>query len=130
MFFHVTVSDYDFGALILRVTVGTLLATHGYPKLTSGLKSVHDWLAAAGIPGVLGPLVGVLEFAGGLSLVVGFLTPVVAALFVLEFLGIIATGKKLGKSKFGDYEKDLFFLGAALALVLLGGGKYSVDRLL
>ena len=116
----------DFGILILRVFFGLLLMTHGYPKLTSGFEGTKKWLASVGVPSVLGPLVGTLELLGGAFLAVGLLTRIVAFLFTLQFLGIILNGKRLGKTKLNDYEKDLLYLGGALALVLLGGGTYSV----
>jgi putative oxidoreductase len=118
------------GALVLRLTCGGLLATHGYPKLTSGRQGTVKWLEGLGLPGILGPLVGVLELLGGFFLVVGFLTPVVAFLFALQFMGIYLSRKRLGKKSLQDYEKDLLYLGGSLALLLLGGGLYSVDHLI
>ena len=122
------VFDYNFGILILRVFFGLLLTTHGYPKLTSGYEGTKKWLVSVGIPSRLGPLVGMLELLGGGFLAMGLLTQVVSALFSLQFLGIIVYGKRLGKKKLNDYEKDLLYLGGALALLLLGGGAYSVDH--
>lgn len=83
-----------------------------------------------GLPTILGPLIGMLELFGGFLLVIGPLTPVVASLFSLQFLGIYLFRKRLGKKTLTDYEKDLLYLGGELALVLLGGGLYSVDHLL
>ena len=119
-------AEYNLGILILRVFIGLLLMTHGYPKLTSGFKGTKKWLASVGLPSLLGPLVGILELLGGAFLALGLLTRIVAFLFTLQFLGIILNGKRLGKTKLNDYEKDLLYLGGALALVLLGGGAYSV----
>ena len=119
-------AEHDLGILILRVFFGLLLMTHGYPKLTSGFEGTKKWLASVGVPSMLGPLVGILELLGGAFLAVGLLTRIVAFLFTLQFLGIILNGKRLGKKKLNDYEKDLLYLGGALALVLLGGGAYSV----
>lgn len=118
------------GALVLRLTCGGLLATHGYPKLTSGRQETLNWLVGKGLPGILGPLVGLLELLGGFFLVVGFLVPVVAFLFALQFMGIYLSRKRLGKKSLQDYEKDLLYLGGSLALLLLGGGLYSVDHLI
>ncbi len=120
----------DVGTLVLRLFFGLLLATHGYPKLTSGRTGTMGWLGSMGLPTILGPLVGMLELFGGFLLVVGFLTSVVASLFSLQFLGIYLFRKRLGKKTLTDYEKDLLYLGGSLALVLLGGGLYSVDHLL
>ncbi len=119
----------DVGTLVLRLFLGPLLATHGYPKLTSGRVGTMGWLGSMGLPKPLGPLVGTLELFGGFFLAIGFLTPVVAFLFSLQFLGIYFFRKKLGKKTLTDYEKDLLYLGGSLALVLLGGGLFSVDHL-
>lgn len=130
LFFEFTVTQYDVGTLVLRVVFGVLLGTHGYPKLTSGYKGTMDWLASKRIPRILGPLIGILEFVGGFFIVIGFLTPFVAALLVIQFLGMVLNGKRLGKSKLADYEKDLLYLGGAFALIFLGGGSYSLDHFL
>ncbi len=119
----------DVGILVLRFAVGVLLAKHGYPKLAAPADT-KKWLSGVGIPAILGSLIGVLELLGGAFLVIGFLTPVVGFLFSLQFTGILFEGKKLGKKSFGDYEKDLFYLSASVALIFLGGGMYSVDKLL
>ncbi len=125
------ITDFkDIGTLLLRLFFGGLLTTHGYPKLTSGRQGTVKWLESLGFPGILGPLIGVLELFGGFFLIVGFLTPVVALLFALQFMGIYLSRKRLGKKTLTDYEKDLLYLGGSLALVLLGGGLYSVDHLL
>jgi uncharacterized membrane protein YphA (DoxX/SURF4 family) len=117
-------------ALILRLFIGGLLATHGYPKLTKGKKQGMDWMGSMGMPKALAPLIGILELVGGIFLVVGFLTSLVSILFALEFAGICVQGKKMGKKSLGDYEKDLLFLGGALAMLFLGAGSLSLDRLL
>ncbi len=130
LIFGAVTALWDVGTLILRLFYGGLLMTHGYPKLTSGRTGTMGWLGSMGLPTILGPLVGMLELFGGFLLVIGFLTPAVAFLFSLQFLGIYLFRKRLGKKTLTDYEKDLLYLGGSLALVLLGGGLYSVDHLL
>jgi len=124
---QVLTSQYQVGILLLRLFFGGLLATHGYPKLSSMRKTTQDWLAGMKLPRVLGLLIGILELFGGVFLALGFLTPIVAFLFVLQFLGILVERKRLGKKSLSDYEKDLMYLGGALALLFLGGGTYSID---
>jgi putative oxidoreductase len=120
----------DVGTLILRLLFGGLLMTHGYPKLTSDKQATVKWLEGVGLPGILGPLIGMLELLGGLFLIIGFLTPIVSLLFALQFAGIYLVRKKIGKMTLADYEKDLLYLGGSMALLFLGGGLYSLDRLL
>ncbi len=118
----------DVGTLVLRLFFGLLLATHGYPKLTSGRAGTIGWLGSMGLPKPLGPLIGTLELFGGFLLVIGFLTPVVDLLAPRQSLGTYPSRKRLGKKTLTDYEKDLLYLGGSLALILLGGGLYSVDH--
>lgn len=131
MVFEAFTAQADIGILALRIFLGVLLAYHGYPKLTSHRKQTMGWLSSMGIPGASGPLVGLLELVGGLFLVFGFLTPIVGILLTLEFIGTTILSKsKLGKKLLLGYELDLLYLAGALALVFLGGGAYSLDRLL
>ena len=118
------------GALVLRILLGSLLVIHGYPKLRRGQEQAMSWMESMGLPKVLVPLTVVLEFMGGIFILIGFLTPIVGILVVLEFAGIISQGRKLGKKSRRDYELELFFLGGALAMIFLSAGSYSVDHLL
>ena len=77
------------------------------------------------------PFGGVVEFFGGLALILGILTPIVAVLSALWMLSTTwFSMSKLKKKYVGGYEIDITLLLAALALALLGSGIYSVDHLL
>ena len=126
----------DFVSLVLRVTVGAALVAHGVPKVKGGWgKQSAEWIKTMGVPAVAARLVTLLELFGGVFLIVGFLVPLVAALFVLQFLAIIAM--KVTKMKAGfmgsdgkpGYELDFTYLLLSLALALLGSGAFSVDAL-
>ncbi len=73
---------------------------------------------------------GLLEFFGGVLLVLGFLTSLVGILLAIQFAGILLNRKKLGKKVLRDYELDLLYLAGAIAFIFLGGGAYSLDQLL
>ncbi|MCL4391786.1 DoxX family protein [Patescibacteria group bacterium] len=120
----------DWGILFLRVVLGLIFIRHGLPKMKD-LKATGESFASMGFkPGRLwGTLVAILEVIGGLALIAGFFTQIVAALFVIEFIVIIAAVKR--KSGFvGGYEFDLLILASAVLLVFLSGGSLSIDRLL
>jgi putative oxidoreductase len=131
----------------IRICLGLIIAWHGYPKLFEG--------AAAGLAGSVIPklglqpalawayLVGVVEFAGGIMLAVGFLTRLAAAALVAEFAvivfavkfanGFFAFAPKAIQPGFaglvpGGFEFELFFGLVCLALLFGGGGRLSVDR--
>lgn len=76
-------------------------------------------------------LAGVVEFFGGLALLLSVLTPIIAALVALWMLSTTWLSIAKIKKKFvGGYELDIVLVLAALALAALGGGAFSIDRLL
>jgi putative oxidoreductase len=81
---------------------------------------------------VLGYLVSIGEFFGGLGLVVGFLARFSAAANVVIMLGAIATVH--GKNGFflssQGFEYNLALIGLFLPTVIAGPGRYAVGRFL
>ena len=59
--------------LILRITVGVVMAAHGAQKMF-GAFGGHGLEATVGFMGPIGYLVSVGEFFGGLGMLLGFLT--------------------------------------------------------
>jgi putative oxidoreductase len=122
----------DLAAFVLRMGLGIAFVVHGYPKLgKKARKGTGDWLKSMGIPAIFGLVAGVAEFFGGIALLVGFLTPVVAALFVVWMLALIWLSIAKIKKKFvGGWELDFLLLISSLALATLGSGLLSLDHLL
>jgi putative oxidoreductase len=125
-------SSVDLPSLILRMAIGTLFIVHGYPKLTAAQRTQGGaWMKSMGLPAAVIPFGGVVEFFGGLALVLGILTPIVAALSALWMLSTTWLVTTKAKKKYvGGYEIDITLFLAALALALLGSGIYSIDHLL
>jgi len=124
-------NSVDLPSLILRLAVGTLFIIHGYPELTAQRKQGEAWMKSVGMPAAMVPLGGVFEFFGGLALVLGLLTPIVAVLAALWMLSTTWFSKSKLKKKYASgYEIDVTLFLAALALALLGSGIYSIDHLL
>ncbi|MEM4970803.1 MAG: DoxX family protein [Sulfolobales archaeon] len=131
----------------LRIFVGALFIVHGLPKLAGPWrKPMRDGMAQLGIPGPLFDLVGVLEFLGGLALIIGFLTRIAAALLALEMIGTtifyiarlynapIPRGYaepmfKATKGYMFGWELDTVLLASCIALALIGPGVFSLDSL-
>ncbi len=118
-------------SLLLRLTLGGLFMTHGYPKVFTKRMQVQQAMAGAGVPPSVTGLAGLLEFFGGLALILGFLTPLVAGLFAI-FMGstTLLQRLKFHKPFAGGYELDVVLLVASLALIILGAGAVSLDALL
>jgi putative oxidoreductase len=118
----------DLGLAVLRIAVATVFISHGYQKLfVFGFAGVGGAFAHMGVPlpGLMGPLIAVLEFFGGIALLLGFLTRVVTAGFVLDMLGAILLVQL--KNGFSHYELEFLLCASSLALFLTAGGGFSVD---
>jgi putative oxidoreductase len=118
----------DLGLAVLRVGVAAVFINHGYQKLfVFGLTGVTGAFTHMGVPlpGVMGPLIGVLEFFGGIALLFGFLARVVAGGFVLDMLGAILLVQL--KNGFSHFELEFLLCASSLALLLTGAGNFSVD---
>jgi putative oxidoreductase len=124
--------------LILRLGVGLTLAGHGAQKLFGwfggpGLKRLKQGFEKQGFrpvwPWIALAIVG--EVGGGLSVALGFLTPLGAA----GILGAMAmaTFKSHWKNGFwlnkGGYEYSLMLMIVSIAIGLIGPGNYSLDTL-
>ena len=122
----------DVASLVLRLFIGILFVVHGWAKIRNP-KQAAVWVKSTGWAWAAGFAYAFtfLEFFGGIALVIGFLTRIVAILFVLQMIATTVFARaKLGKKLMGGWETDLLFLVGALALVFLGAGAWSVDALL
>jgi putative oxidoreductase len=129
-----TSGQTDLGLTILRVIAGIIFAAHGGQKLfVYGFEGVTGAFTQMGapLPGITGPLVALLEFFGGIALVVGLLTRLAGLGLSGVMIGaLLLVHLPAGFFLPNGYEFVLMLLGAALTLSVTGAGKYSVDALL
>ena len=129
-----TARQLDISLAILRVIVGGVFLAHGGQKLfVYGLGGVTFAFDQMGIPlpGLLGPAVAVLEFFGGLALVVGLLTRPAALGLLFNMLGaIVFVHAKTGFFLPNGSEFALSLVGSSALLVLAGAGNFSLDALI
>jgi putative oxidoreductase len=122
----------DAAALVARIALGALMLAHGIPKMKD-LRKPMAFVAGTGWPGgaMFAVLFSLLEFFGGIALILGLLTQPVAVLFVLEMIATTVFSKTKLQKKFSlGYELDVAYAAFALVVALLGPGAFSIDRIL
>lgn len=125
------------GLALLRAVLGIIFLAHGWDKLfgPDGVAGFAGGLAVLGFPapGVLAWGVALVEFLGGLLLLVGWLTRWVSAVLFLEIL--VATFVVHVPHGFfvyapeGEqgYEYNLLILAGLVCVILAGSGKLALD---
>ncbi len=120
----------EFGFMLLRVYAGLALAlAHGINKLPPA-EGLVNRVAGMGIPApeMAAWMSGFAEFGGGLLLAAGLLTRPAALLVAMNML-VVSFMAHAG-DPFGRRELPLFFLFAAIAFLLAGSGRFSLDALI
>lgn len=120
------------GLLVLRVVVGAIFAAHGAQKIFEfTIPGTIGSFAGMGVPlaEIAAPVVAFLELAGGILLILGFLTRPIGILLTIDMavalvLVHLSAGLWVGD---GGYEFVAVLGVAALALALTGAGRYSID---
>jgi putative oxidoreductase len=126
---------------IIRIVLGLILFPHGAQKMLGwfggyGFNGTMGFLTGtAGLPWIMAFLVIAIEFFGAIALIVGFATRIVAVGIISLFTGIILTSHSqngffmnwYGNLKGEGYEFHLLIIGMAIALLVSGAGKWSVD---
>ena len=136
------------GLAVLRLALATVFIAHGAHILfglwagpgigTGGLDLTAQAFAANGLAPAfpLAVLTGIIEFAGGILLAIGWFTRVAAPLlvivicvaiwkmqwaygFFLNWMGAVDRGQ--------GYEYSLLLIGALICLSLTGAGEWSID---
>lgn len=127
----------DVGALVLRLTISAVFVAHGWPKVfgdpngAHGRARVESLFRKRGVPlpAAAAWAMGVVEFGGGVLLLLGLFTRIAALPLAIIVAGAIPMAKwKLGFVDGWDWPFSV--LGASVAIALLGPGAYSLDSLL
>lgn len=125
-----TVSSFqiNLSLLILRLGIGALMLTHGWPKLMrlagGGEITFPDPL---GMGPVISLTMAVLtEVGGSLLIMLGLATRLAA--FSLMFTMFVAVFIVHANDPFSKMEMGLLYLLVYIILFITGSGKYGLDR--
>jgi putative oxidoreductase len=135
-------TEASWSGLILRLTLGLVMFPHGAQKMLGwfggfGFDGTMGFFTQKmGLPWLVGALVISGEFFGSIGLVVGFLTRFTAASLIVIMAGAILLSHLpygffmnwFGQQQGEGFEFHLLVIGIAAALLLTGGGKWSLDR--
>jgi putative oxidoreductase len=125
--------------LPLRIVLGLGMMQAGYPKLfiSAGRANIAHLLEALGIPfpHVMGWVVGFIEFAGGLGILLGALIAIAASLNALSILTLIVLSflrggmpePLSGGDPFPTYPLAILILSGMLTLAIGGAGRFSLN---
>ncbi|WP_026576362.1 DoxX family protein [Bacillus sp. UNC438CL73TsuS30] len=128
------IKKYEVGTIILRVILGITFFIHGLAKFQGGIENIVGWFSSMGLPGFMAYVVASFEILGGILLVIGLGSRVVAGLFVLLMAGATLKVKLavgfLGNGQMAGYELDLAFLAMAIFIAINGSKLFSLDSLI
>jgi putative oxidoreductase len=113
------------GFVIPRLILAAMLITHGWPKIKDLTQTAKNFDGMGFRPGALwGTIAAVLEFVGGILLILGSWVPYLCFLFLGEFF-VIIVWKWAKKIPFvGGWEFDAIIFALLLAFFTLYGGFY------
>ena len=134
-------TEDDAGMLIVRVFLGLVMFPHGAQKLLGwfggqGFAGTLQGMTSMGLPAAIVLLVIIAEFFGALGLIGGFLGRVSAFGILCVMVGAILTVHLhngffmnwMGNQKGEGFEYHLLAIGMALAVMIKGSGRLSIDR--
>jgi putative oxidoreductase len=116
--------------LLLRLVSGVAFVFHGWPKIQNPMH----WLDKAPNPppGFLQAMAAVAEFGGGIGLLLGLLTPLcamgIACTMAYAVFHHVRSGDPFVSKGGASYELAALYLTIAIAILLIGPGRYSVDQ--
>lgn len=118
--------------LVIRLAAGWNLLVHGWPHIQAPTNMAPAFAKMGFEPPALWSILSALvEFGGGIAIILGLFTRFFAAAVAIEMLIIFCLYWSNGFSWLGKgYEYVLLWGLMSFAIALRGGGPYSIDRLI
>jgi putative oxidoreductase len=124
----------EWGLLALRIAVGVVFIVHGWPKITGARGMAAMMGGGEARPVLVGifTVQGIVEAGGGILLILGVLTQLVAVAFMVIMIGAIVLKIRQWKTGFmaqqtTGWEFDFVLLAANLLLFFTGPGELAIQ---
>lgn len=114
-----------YGSLPIRIVAGITFVAHGLPKFEN-IAGTQGFFGSIGLPPELALPVGLLEVIGGIFLLVGVVTRISAALFIIDMIGAIVL-VRLPDGFIDGYELESLLIAISVSLLITGPGRISVE---
>jgi putative oxidoreductase len=128
-----TRTNADLGRLLLRLGLGVLILFHGIAKLKGGIDPITQAVTAVGLPAFAAYGVYVGEVVAPALLIVGWYARIagwIIAINMVVAIYLVHRPDLLKLAQSGGYALELqaLYLIVAIALALMGPGRYSIDE--
>jgi putative oxidoreductase len=125
----------EWGLLALRLAIGAIFIVHGWPKVTGARGMAAAMGGGEAKPVLVGvfTLQGIVEIGGGILMILGVLTQLVALAFAIIMIGAIFLKNTQWKTGFmaqqtTGWEFDLVLLAGNILLFLTGPGEIAIQN--
>ena len=123
----------DMGKLVLRLALGILVLLHGIAKLKGGIGFLSPMVTGMGLPAWVAYGVYIGEILGPIMVIIGLFCRTGAFFIFVNMIfavGLAHRGDFATITKTGGWALELqaMFLFTALALMLMGAGRYAMTR--
>ncbi len=119
--------------LVLRLGLGGMMLLHGIAKLHGGVAGLQNMIESKGFPGFVAYGVYVGEVVAPLLILAGWRTRIAALLLAFNMVVAVLLAHsgdvfELGRHGQWAIELPMLYMFGAIAIALLGAGKYSLSR--
>jgi len=116
----------DWVLLFVRVVLGIVMVYYGRLKIKDLKSNASDFVKMGLRPGWLwGTLVAIIEFVGGIAMLIGFLAEIAAVFFGIQMIAGAIWKITKEKKPFTDWSYDIQLLAMSLVIITFGPGFYS-----
>ncbi len=109
------------GMLLVRLATGVVFLNHGWMKLMA-LNMTDGFFRGLGLPAGTAVFIALVEVVGGVMLILGIAPRIAGLVLGIEMIVALI----LVNIPHGSYELEMLLCAGALAVFLVGAGRYAL----